>query len=188
MRRSADFISMMRVRCRARVPATTEVRSARFGSCIEWDIGGRVNCVRGSALAALVSLMLGGCSMQNIEAISACQDVSEKPEVRIDSCTVAINSAKQSPATVAAELTNRGIAYALLGGYDRAIQDYDAALALNPSAVDALFNRGLLITRCTHSPPRGPRATRRSTASPVSRTGPAPSRLLRSPRRGRSAP
>jgi tetratricopeptide (TPR) repeat protein len=38
-------------------------------------------------------------------------------------------------------LVNRGIAYAKMEQYDRAIQNYDQALRLSPNDPDALYNR-----------------------------------------------
>ncbi len=106
--------------------------------------------MRSGWLAALGIVTLSGCSVQNVQAINTCQDVAAKPSARIDSCTAAINAGKQSPATLAAQLTNRGIAYAQLGAYDRAIQDYDRALKLRPDNLYAYLNRGRAYARSGH--------------------------------------
>ena len=39
--------------------------------------------------------------------------------------------------------TNRGLAYFYLGQHERAIQDYDEVIRLDPQYVDAYYNRGL---------------------------------------------
>src|ERR1700756_4899471 len=83
----------------------------------------------------LLTLTLTGCySAENLEALMACAggDPNVKPEAQIDSCTAYINSAKPGSRNLATALDNRGDAYAALGGDDRAIQDYDRALAIEP--------------------------------------------------------
>ena len=42
---------------------------------------------------------------------------------------------------------DRGILYALFGQYDRALEDYGRALALNPAFAEAYFNRGGLYSK-----------------------------------------
>ena len=42
---------------------------------------------------------------------------------------------------------NRGNAYYDLGQYERAIEDWDEAIRLNPQAADAYYNRGLAYER-----------------------------------------
>ena len=38
---------------------------------------------------------------------------------------------------------NRGFVYATKGDYDRAIEDFNKAIALNPNSSEALLNRGI---------------------------------------------
>ena len=42
---------------------------------------------------------------------------------------------------------NRGVAYARLGQYERAIQDFDEAIRLNPQNAGAYHNRGVAYGR-----------------------------------------
>src|SRR5215469_15199199 len=94
-------------------------------------------------------LSLGGCTLADLdpghaEAVQSCAgtDASVSAESRIDSCSALLRAGKESPGTLAIILTSRGTAYASLGGYDRAIQDFDRALKAKPDTVVALLNRG----------------------------------------------
>jgi tetratricopeptide (TPR) repeat protein len=44
---------------------------------------------------------------------------------------------------IASKASNRGLAYRAKGEHDRAIQDYDEAIKLNPNLAIAFYNRGL---------------------------------------------
>ena len=44
-------------------------------------------------------------------------------------------------------LNNRGLAYISNGQYDRAIQDFDRVLKLDPKDADAIKNRAMAIAR-----------------------------------------
>ena len=50
----------------------------------------------------------------------------------IDGCTVVIQSGRETPEKLALALVGRGSAYMTKGDYDRAIQDYDRAVSLDP--------------------------------------------------------
>ena len=61
---------------------------------------------------------------------------------KISGCTTVIQSGKISNSDLALAYTNRGFAYGTKGQHDRAIQDYDQAIKLNPSnAKRAIMNR-----------------------------------------------
>ena len=61
------------------------------------------------------------------------------PDIQIDACT----SLKQTPQTLIIAYNNRGNAYTGKGEYDRAIQDYDQSIKLNPNYARAFNNRGV---------------------------------------------
>lgn len=60
---------------------------------------------------------------------------------RIEACTALLGSAFSNPALDAEAYAARALAYSLKGLYDRSIEDYDAAIKLNPSFAAALNNR-----------------------------------------------
>ena len=65
------------------------------------------------------------------------------PALAIEYYTRCIAWGDQSPEDLAETYNNRGIAYVDQGEYQRAIQDYDEAVRLNPSYAHAYYNRGL---------------------------------------------
>src|SRR6266446_3503912 len=74
------------------------------------------------------------------------------PEDRLESCTAVIRSGGQTPQGLVAafnsrgnaHLNNRGLAYLRKGRLDPAIEDFDAAIRLNPKYASAFINRALV--------------------------------------------
>jgi lipoprotein NlpI len=62
---------------------------------------------------------------------------------RIDGCSAIIKAARDRSEKLAEAFNNRGIGYRLKGDYDRAIQDYDQAIKLNPKFAVAYNDRGV---------------------------------------------
>jgi len=58
----------------------------------------------------------------------------------LEDCNFAVRNGPQAAASF---LDSRGLVYLRLGRYDKAIADYDAALALNPKIAWSLYGRGL---------------------------------------------
>ena len=75
------------------------------------------------------------CERQDTAAIS--------PELQISGCTTVIQSGLESQSRLANAFYNRGNAYADKGDYDRAIQDFDQTIRLEPDHVEPHFNRGI---------------------------------------------
>jgi tetratricopeptide (TPR) repeat protein len=63
-------------------------------------------------------------------------------DIQIGSCTAAIQSGRLQGKNLAFAFVNRGNAYSGKGQNDRAIQDYDQAIKLNPNDADTFFDRG----------------------------------------------
>src|SRR5580693_1748094 len=64
------------------------------------------------------------------------------PDLSISGCTAMIQSGRETPENLAVAFYNRGTAYANKGQADRAIEDYDQAIRLNPNFAEAFNNRG----------------------------------------------
>src|SRR5260221_621275 len=67
---------------------------------------------------------------------------SHDPEQSIRGCSALIQSSHDTGINLAKAFTNRGSGYATKGDYNRAIQDYDQALRLNPKSSEAFSGRG----------------------------------------------
>jgi tetratricopeptide (TPR) repeat protein len=65
------------------------------------------------------------------------------PDRSIPACTALIQSAQQSAKSIAIALDSRGLAYARKRDFDRAIEDYDRSLQINPDSATAHYNRGV---------------------------------------------
>ena len=68
-----------------------------------------------------------------LENLALCNGIDRtSPELQIDGCTAVIDSGERTPAAAIA-YNNRGDAYAEKGDYDRAVQDFDQSIKLNPT-------------------------------------------------------
>ncbi len=69
------------------------------------------------------------------------------PDMRIAGCTALIQSGQEPNENLINAYRHRGYAYYAKGNVDRAIQDYDQVIRLNPSDDSAFSNRGLFYWR-----------------------------------------
>lgn len=91
----------------------------------------------GSAQAGILVL---GSSEAAVCSKAALRPGNEPGGVR--ACDQALRADVLSPRDRAATYVNRGILRLRAGGYDRAVEDFNSALRLNPSLGEALVNRG----------------------------------------------
>ena len=64
------------------------------------------------------------------------------PDLSISGCTAMIESGHETQQRLPVDFYNRGIAYAAKDKYDRAIEDFDHAIRLNPNDAGAFVARG----------------------------------------------
>ena len=64
-------------------------------------------------------------------------------EARINGCTALIDARSSTTTALAIAYNNRGNAYAAKADYDRAIQDFDQSIKLNPTYTKPFNNRGV---------------------------------------------
>jgi tetratricopeptide (TPR) repeat protein len=96
--------------------------------------------------AATIVLTSGPAAAQAIDDADKCYEGGRghiDPDRAIHHCTRAIRSGKLSQEDLAITYNNRGSVYDDKGQYDRAIQDYDQAVRLDPNYANAYNNRGI---------------------------------------------
>lgn len=94
----------------------------------------------GTILAALC--LVGTVLATNARADNSAADcLSDDNERRIAGCTVIIENPATTPIDRSNALAMRGLALSVKGLLDRAIDDYDASLKINPNSPSALNNR-----------------------------------------------
>ena len=73
--------------------------------------------------------------------------VARRFAVRINGCTALIDSGQGTTTALAIAYNNRGNAHTAKGDYDRAIQDFDKSIKLDPAYAKAFNNRGAAYLR-----------------------------------------
>ena len=94
----------------------------------------------------LLSLLFVGVTTATAQpSLGACfsTDAGTSLDLRIDACTNFIQSKGLSQDRLAIAFQNRGSAYVAKGDTDRAIQDFDQAIKLDPKYANAFNSRGI---------------------------------------------
>src|SRR5258706_13189970 len=95
--------------------------------------------------ALLLGLLLSGVTTATAQSPpGACfsTDANTSLDLRINACTGLIESKGLSPDRLAVAFQNRGSAYVAKGDTDRAIQDFDQAIKLDPKYANAFNSPG----------------------------------------------
>ena len=79
--------------------------------------------------------------LKNIELCNGTDRSSPEPQIK--GCTALIDAPRETTLILAIAHNNRGDAYATKRDYDRAIQDYDLSIKLNPTFSKPFNNRGV---------------------------------------------
>ncbi|MGD0904757.1 MAG: tetratricopeptide repeat protein [Terracidiphilus sp.] len=103
--------------------------------------GGNVRLLSMIALITLLGWSVALPSQSRDEDWKRCR--GDDPDLSIGGCSALIQSGQEAGIDLAKAFYDRGSAYMHKGDNDRAIQDYDQALRLNPSDAKAFSNRGL---------------------------------------------
>ena len=74
-------------------------------------------------------------------AMATCSDIGGESTPRVTACTSVIESRAATSEVRARALNNRGVLFAGQDQYDRAIDDYDAAIAIDARYAAAFYNR-----------------------------------------------
>jgi len=98
------------------------------------------------AVCAVLTILAcaGTAHADGISDVNDCNDANKRGdyEAGLALCSRALESGDLSDAGIVVARNNRGIAYNDKGDYDRAIQDFDAAIRLKPDYAKAYYNRG----------------------------------------------
>src|SRR5437660_4528769 len=98
-----------------------------------------------AAIIIITAVLAGPAAGQKSQAWTWCvnDDNRYSADQQISGCTSVLQSANESKKNTAIALNNRGNAYHAKKNYDRAIEDYDRAIKLDPGYARAFYNRGI---------------------------------------------
>lgn len=95
-----------------------------------------------SLLAVSVAALIAAAAPGRAGTVEDCEQNGD-PQLGVGACSAVIQSGQYSGAGLAWVHFNRGNAFNALGEYQRAIEDYDRTLSLDPSFAYAYTNRGV---------------------------------------------
>lgn len=96
----------------------------------------------GTCLLVLASVLSVTALAQNYDEFFKKCYANGDPDQTIIACSAVITKGLDDNIDLATAFKNRGNAYDDKGRYDRALEDYDQAVTINPHDADALNNRG----------------------------------------------
>jgi tetratricopeptide (TPR) repeat protein len=101
------------------------------------------------ALTAVTTIVLPAtvCAQQSDEGRRCFASAGVTPEQKFESCTLLIESGEQTSQTRVAAFNSRGNVHLNQRNYDRAIDDYNEAIRLDPKYAIGFNNRGLAYQR-----------------------------------------
>src|SRR4029077_15506574 len=104
------------------------------------------------ALTAVSAIVLAStvCAQQSDERRRCFASEGVTPQQKLESCTLFIESAGQSSQTRVAALNSRGNAHLSQRNYDRAIDDYNEAIRLDPHFATGFKTHGFAHQRTGH--------------------------------------
>ncbi len=117
------------------------VVSVRLPPFFEFAATGRGNLGQAMRMVTICAGLLLGATLVHAGAADDCNQVRDLDRQR-RGCTAFIKMGKGAPQNLATAHLNRANVYAQQAKYDRALADYDAALALDPQNALIPYNRG----------------------------------------------
>ena len=97
-----------------------------------------------AVMLAATAIAAPPASAQTQQQIIWCNGEDDAtPDLQISGCTALIQSGRYQGNDLAKVFNNRGIAYRNKGEYDRAFQDFNQAIKLNPQFAFAFNSRGI---------------------------------------------
>ncbi len=96
------------------------------------------------ATVLATAVLLGAAAGAQISKEWMQCSVSPVVDVMISGCSEIIRAGQDTPQRLAVAFNNRGVAYRLKGEYDRALEDCNASIRLDPSSATFYHNRGII--------------------------------------------
>src|SRR6266480_3887919 len=93
-------------------------------------------------VAVMSNAVIVGQTLKEWSQCSASESMAV--DVVISACSAIILSGQDGSRRLAMAFNNRGVGYKLKGDYDRALEDYEQAILLNPNFANAYNNRGVI--------------------------------------------
>jgi lipoprotein NlpI len=107
------------------------------------DKNGEAPAMRNRWTLLFVLMQIAGfCGAATAQTADQQRCSAPDPDLAISGCTAMIQSGHKTQQDLVKDFSNRGTAYGRKGQYDRAIEDFDQAIRLNPNYAEAFNYRG----------------------------------------------